>query len=96
MNRPGIRQALLRPEFAHLYPGIAANEWLPAAVVTDQVLALKLRGKERVPLTRDRVLDERHFEFRGVASAGQADAVRQARLEERQEERRRRTDVPEQ
>jgi len=94
MNRPGIRQALLRPEFAHLYPGIAANEWLPAAVVTDQVLALKLRGKERVPLTRDRVLDERHFEFRGVASAGQADAVRQARLEERQEERRRRTDVP--
>jgi len=27
MNRPGIRQALLRPEFAHLYPGIAANEW---------------------------------------------------------------------
>jgi len=94
MNRPGIRQALLRPEFAHLYPGIAANEWLPAAVVTDQVLALKLRAKERVPLTRDRVLDERHFEFRGVASAGQADAVRQARLEERQEERRRRTDVP--
>ena len=44
MNRPGIRQALLKPEFAHLYPGIAANEWLPAAVVTDQVLALKLGG----------------------------------------------------
>ena len=93
MNRPGIRQALLKPEFAHLYPGIAANEWLPAAVVTDQVLALKLRGKERVPLNRDRALDERHFEFRGVASAGQADAVRQARLEERQEERRRRPDA---
>ena len=88
MNRPGIRQALLKPEFAHLYPGIAANEWLPAAVVTDQVLALKLRGKDRVPLTRDRALDERHFEFRGVPSAGQADAVRQARLDERQEERR--------
>jgi hypothetical protein len=93
MNRPGIRQALLKPEFAHLYPGVSANEWLPAAVVTDQVLALKLRGKDRPPLTRDRALDERHFEFRGVASAGQADAVRQARLEERQEERRR-TDVP--
>jgi hypothetical protein len=93
MNRPGIRQALLKPEFAHLYPGIAANEWLPAAVVTDQVLALRLRGKERVPLTRDRALDERHFEFRGVASAGQADAIRQARNEERQEERRRQTDA---
>ncbi|HET8837168.1 MAG TPA: hypothetical protein VFN08_20765 [Gemmatimonadales bacterium] len=94
MNRPGIRQVLLRPEFAQLYPGIAANEWLPAAVVTDQVLALKLQGKERVPLTRDRALDERHFEFRGVASAGQADALRQARQDERREERRRRTDVP--
>jgi hypothetical protein len=94
MNRPGIRQALLKPEFAHLYPGIAANEWLPAAVVTDQVLAFKLRGRDRVPLTRDRALDERHFEFRGVPSSGQADAIRQARQEEREEERRRRTDVP--
>ena len=88
MTRPGIRQALLKPEFAHLYPGIAANEWMPAAVMTDQVLALKLRARERVPLTRDRALDDRHFEFRGVHSAGQADAVRQAR----QEERRRRSD----
>jgi hypothetical protein len=89
MNRPGIRQALLKPEFAHLYPGIAANEWLPAAVLTDQVLALRLRGKDKVPLTRERALDDRHFEFRGVPSAGQADAVRQAR----QEVRRRRTDA---
>jgi hypothetical protein len=88
MTRPVIRQALLKPEFAHLYPGIAANEWMPAAVMTDQVLALKLRARERVPLTRDRALDDRHFEFRGVPSAGQADAVRQAR----QEERRRRSD----
>jgi hypothetical protein len=92
MNRPGIRQALLKPEFAHLYPGIAANEWLPAAVVTDQVLSLKLRGKERVPLTRDRALDDRHFEFRGVPSAAQASEIRQARQDERLEERRRRTD----
>jgi hypothetical protein len=90
VTRPGIRQAMLKPEFAHLYPGIAANEWLPAAVLTDQVLALRLRARERVPLTRDRALDERHFEFRGVPSAGQADAVKQARLAERLEERRRR------
>jgi hypothetical protein len=92
MNRPGIRQALLRPEFAHLYPGIPANEWLPAAVLTDQVLALRLRARERVPITRERVLDPEHFEFRGVPSAGQADAVRQARQQDRQEERRRRLD----
>jgi hypothetical protein len=92
MSRPGIRQALLRPEFAHLYPGIPANEWLPAAVLTDQVLALRLRARERVPVTRERVLDQEHFEFRGVPSAGQADAVRQARQQDRQEERRRRLD----
>jgi hypothetical protein len=84
---------MLKPEFGHLYPGIAANEWLPAAVLTDQVLSLRLRSRDRVPLTRDRALDDRHFEFRGVPSAAQADAVRQARQEERLEERRRRTDA---
>ena len=93
MSRPGIRQAMLKPEFAHLYPGIAANEWMPAAVLTDQVLALRLRARDRVPLTRDRTLDERHFEFRGVPSAAQTDAVKQARQAERLEERRRRTDA---
>jgi hypothetical protein len=92
MSRPGIRQAMLRPEFAPLYPGIPANEWLPAAVLTDQVLALRLRARERVPVTRERVLDQDHFDFRGVPSAGQADAVRQARQEDRQDERRRRLD----
>jgi hypothetical protein len=89
MSRPGIRQAMLKPEFAHLYPGIAANEWMPAAVLTDQVLALRLRARDRVPLTRDRVLDDRHFEFRGVPSPGQSDTERRTRTEER----RRRTDA---
>jgi len=83
VTRPGIRQALLKPAFAHLYPGIAANEWQPAAVMTDQVLALKLRAMRQVPVTRERVLDDEHFEFRGVASAGQSDAARQAKQDER-------------
>jgi hypothetical protein len=90
MSRPGIRQALLKPAFAHLYPGIAANEWLPAAVMMDQVLALRLRAHTRVPLTRDRALSDEHFEFRGVTSSGTNDAAREARHEARQEERRRR------
>lgn len=83
MNRPGIRQAMLKPAFAHLYPGIAANEWQPAAVMMDQVLALRLRKLDRVPLTRERALDDRHFEFRGVASSGTNDAARVARQDER-------------
>jgi len=83
MNRPGIRQAMLKPAYAHLYPGIAANEWQPAAVMMDQVLALRLRKLDRVPVTRDRALNDEHFEFRGVASSGSADAIRKARQDER-------------
>ena len=83
MTRPAIRQALLKPAYAHLYPGIAANEWQPVAVLMDQVLALRLRALDRVPLTRDRALQNAHFEFRGVPSSGASDAVRQARQEER-------------
>ena len=86
MSRPGIRQALLKPDYAHLYPGIPANEWYPAAVMTDLVLSLRLRSLHRVPLTRERALNDAHFEFRGVSSAGANDAIR----EDRQEERRRR------
>jgi hypothetical protein len=89
VTRPGIRQALLKPAFAHLYPGIAANEWQPAAVLTDQVLALRLRKLDQVPVTRERVLDERHFEFRGVSSSAAHESAREARMEER---RRRVTD----
>lgn len=74
---------MLKPAFAHLYPGIAANEWQPAAVMMDLVLALRLRKLDGVPLTRDRALNDEHFEFRGVASSGSADAERQARQDER-------------
>ena len=83
MSRPGIRQALLRPAFAALYPGIPANEWQPAAVMMDQVLAIRPRTLGQASATRNRALDEAHFEFRGVASSGSADAVRLARQEER-------------
>jgi hypothetical protein len=69
MTRPKIPQALLRPAFAPLYPGIPPNEWRPAAVMTDQVLALRLRGQRNVPFTRDHALDAAHFEFRDVASS---------------------------
>jgi hypothetical protein len=77
MIRPKIQQALLRPAFAPLYPGIPSNEWRPAAVMTDQVLALLLRAKHRVPLTRDHVLDAAHFEFRNVGLSVTSRAVRE-------------------
>jgi hypothetical protein len=83
MTRPGIRQALLRPAFAYLYPGIPANEWQPAEAMMDQVLALRPQALGQASGIRDRALDGTHFEFRGVASSGAADAVRLAKQEER-------------
>ena len=80
--RSDVRQAMLKPEFAHLYPGIAANEWQPAAVMTDLVMALQPRGAAK-SVDRDRALDGPHFEFRGVPSAAAHEARRASRLEER-------------
>jgi hypothetical protein len=88
-GRPGranVRQALLKSGSAHLYPGIPAGEWQPATVMADMVLALR-----SIPRTthgsRERILDERHFEFRGRLSAGALDDQRRSRLEERRERR---------
>jgi hypothetical protein len=60
-----MREARLRAEFADLYPTLSPGEWQPAARVAEVVLArLLLLEISEAPL-RDRVLDERHFEFRG-------------------------------
>ena len=80
--RSHVRQAMLKPAFAYLYPGIPANEWQPAAVMTDLVLALRPRVVS-ASLARDRVLDGPHFEFRGVPSDAAHEAQRASRLEER-------------
>ena len=81
--RADVRQALLRSDFAHLYPGIPPGEWQPAAVMVDQVVALG------APLgsgsARKRVLDPRHFEFRGRLTAGALEDQRRSRLEDRRE-----------
>jgi hypothetical protein len=84
--RADVRQALLRSGFAHLYPGIAPGEWQPASVMVDQVLAHH-QGSSRPGDSRDRVLDSRHFEFRGRLSAGALDDQRRLRLEDRQDRR---------
>jgi hypothetical protein len=79
--RTDVRQAMLKPAFAHLYPGIPANEWQPAAVMMDLVVGLKSHPIGSI--TRDRALDCPHFEFRGVPSAAAHEARRASRLEER-------------
>jgi hypothetical protein len=85
--RADVRQALLKSGSAHLFPGIPPGEWQPAAVMADLVLALRSGGRQGTPSRRERVLDERHFEFRGRLSAGAQDDQRRSRLEDRRERR---------
>jgi hypothetical protein len=60
-----MREARLRPEYAHLYPGLTPGRWEPASRIAEVVLAnvlLHQMGEAPMP---DRLLDEAHFEFRG-------------------------------
>jgi hypothetical protein len=65
-----MREARLRPEFAHLYPTLTPGQWEPAARVAEAVMArLLLLEITDAPL-QDRVLKEEHFEFRGETPDG--------------------------
>lgn len=85
--RADVRQALLKSSAAHLYPGIPPGEWQPAAVMANQVLALRSRSGPAAGSIRDRVLDPEHFEFRGRLSAGALDDQRRSRMEDRLQQR---------
>lgn len=64
-----MREARLRPEFAHLYPGLIPDQWESAARVAEAVLAnLMLQEMADAP-THERILPEEHFDFRGVPPA---------------------------
>jgi hypothetical protein len=85
--RADVRQALLKLGSAHLYPGIPPGEWQPATVMADMVHSIRAGARRTAAGARDRVLDERHFEFRGRLSAGAQDDQRRSRSEDRQEKR---------
>jgi hypothetical protein len=67
-----MREARLRPEFAHLYPGLTPGRWEPASRIAEAVLANVLLHKMGEAPQPDRLLDEAHFEFRGGADAERA------------------------
>jgi hypothetical protein len=87
MSRPGVRQALLKHAFAKRYPGIQPGEWQPATLMAQRVLALRSPDGRSAPIPLERVLEERHFEFRGVPSVGTLDQLRLRRLEDRRRKR---------
>jgi hypothetical protein len=78
-DNQAIRQALLKPAFKHLYPGIVANEWLPASALLAEINTIsRNRGAGR-PVVRD-ALDPEHFAFRGKSSAGANQVARELRI----------------
>jgi hypothetical protein len=85
--RADVRQALLRSGFGHLYPGIPVGEWFPASVMVNLVLSSRPGGALVSTIDRDRALDDRHFQFRGLPSAGSQDDKRRSRLEDRRSRR---------
>jgi hypothetical protein len=78
----GRREARLRPEHAHRYPGLHAEEWMPAATLADRVLAgALLRGRDTSLWVR--LLRDEHFEFRGGAGRGTPEGDERSRREDR-------------
>jgi hypothetical protein len=71
MGKPGNtipeRQVRLRPEYAHLYRGIPPNEWWPAWLMAERLLALA--ESQGIP-PHERICDPSHFLFRGGQSRG--------------------------
>lgn len=59
-----IREARLKPDFAHLYPPITAGVWVPAVELGARLLFWHLQLTGQVQLG-ERLLIEAHFEFRG-------------------------------
>jgi hypothetical protein len=73
-GRPSVREARLRPEFAHMYSGIDPDTWFSAAGLAELLITRLLRegvSGEELP---QRVLDPAHFEFRGGEAASRSSA----------------------
>ena len=56
------RQARVKLQYAKLYPGIVAGEWMPAWLLAERLLAL---ARERGLRPGERICDPSHCEFRG-------------------------------
>lgn len=64
-----VREARLRPQYAHLYPELPADTWMPASEVGATILMNQLRSTQPFNFG-ERLLPDEHFEFRGGAERG--------------------------
>jgi hypothetical protein len=51
------------------------------------VMMSRSRARNQIAADLERILDERHFQFRGLPSAGTQDDQRRSRLEDRKQRR---------
>jgi hypothetical protein len=68
-----LREARLRPEYAHLYPMLPVGTWESAAATAEKVAAMRLLQLANTYVLHDRVLTEAHFEFRGGTPRSRAE-----------------------
>ena len=59
-----VREARLRREWTHLYPGLEPEVWMVAAQLVPLVLRYRLQEHPSWEFTQRIMVDE-HFEFRG-------------------------------
>jgi hypothetical protein len=59
-----VREARLKPEWAHLYPGLEADAWVAAAQLVPLVLRHRLQDQPTWEFAQ-RILRDDHFDFRG-------------------------------
>ena len=69
------REARLKPEFAECYPQLEAGVWETAAEIGAKVLLWQVQQQGTAALA-SRILDQRHFEFRGGWERGGATELR--------------------
>jgi hypothetical protein len=81
MNESQPREAQLRPEFAHEYPGIEAGVWISAAELA-RSLVEHTHARRRLSLYT-RTFDPRHFDFRGGAMPGTRPVTARTRTTDR-------------
>ncbi|MEO6056969.1 MAG: hypothetical protein ABI860_09325 [Gemmatimonadales bacterium] len=66
------REARLKPEHSHLFPGVPPGVWEGAAVLADKVLACRLLLPSGGFVLNERALHPEYFEFRGGTGPRQA------------------------
>ena len=65
-----IRLVRLRPEFAHLYPGLDPGVWETATDLAARLLAQHAVQPSPGYMLSNRILPDEHFEFQGGSPRG--------------------------